>query len=198
MGLKRAIHPATKAALQGVFYPVVMLHLDWPGGHVYTHSGAGTITWDGHNWLGVGKFGSIEVPGEAPGLAASQATLSLVGAPDALLDLLDAPIRNRPGQIYVALTTQPGGNVLIGDPISLFTGYMDAMRYRLMSDEGDDGRVVVDHVVQVDLGSGPGARSSAAVLHSYEDQIEKFPGDTAGRFLINIEAEVENQRWPAS
>lgn len=197
MGLTRTIHADTKAALQRVFYPIVMVHLDWPGGHVYAHSGAGTISWGGKSWLGVGKFGGIEVPGEAPGLAASQASLTLIGDPAALFDLLTDPIRNRPGEIYEALTTVPGGNVLIGQPISLFTGYMDAMRYRLMSEE-EDGRVVVDHVVQIDIGSGPGARSSAAVLHSYEDQIDKFPGDTAGRFLINIEAEVENQRWPAN
>lgn len=196
MGLTRTIHADTKAALQRVFYPIVMVHLDWPGGHVYAHSGAGTITWDGQSWLGVGKFGNIEVPGEAPGLAASQATLSLIGAPDALFDLLDAPIRNRPGEIYIALTTRPGGNILIGSPISLFSGYMDAMRYRLMSGEGDDGRTVLDHVVQIDLGSGPGARSASAVLHSYEDQIAKYPGDTAGRFLINIEAETETMTWP--
>lgn len=197
MGLMRPIHADTKAALQRVFYPIVMVHLDWPGGHVYAHSGAGTITWGGESWLGVGKFGGIEVPGETPGLAASQASLTLIGDPSVLFDLLAAPIRNRPGEVYEALTTVPGGNVLIGDPISLFSGYMDAMRYRLMS-EDDGGRVVVDHVVQIDVGSGPGARSSAAVLHSYEDQIDKFPGDTAGRFLINIEAEVENQQWPAN
>lgn len=194
MGLKRTIHSATKAALQGVFYPVVMVHLDWPGGHVYAHSGAGTITWGGQSWLGVGKFGGLEVPGESPGLAAPQASLTLIGDPSTLFDLLAEPIRNRPGEVYEALTTVPGGNILIGDPITLFSGHMDAMRYRLMAQE-EGGLIVVDHVVQIDLGSGPGARSSAAVLHSYEDQIEKFPGDTAGRHLINIEAQAENLDW---
>lgn len=191
MVLKRLIHPATLAALGGVFHPVIMVHLDWPEDQVYAHSGAGPISWDGHAWQGVGEFGEIEIPGEAPGLAASSATLSLIGAPDDLFALLSAPIRNRPGEVYVALTTEPGGNVLIGEPVPLFMGHMDAMRYRVRAEDG-----AITHVVQIDLGSGPGARSKSAVLHSPEDQAEKFPGDTAGRLLVNIEAEAETLYWP--
>lgn len=191
MGLKRPVHPDTLAALHGVFHPVVMVYLDWPGGAVRAHSGVGTITWGGHSWFGVGKFGEVEIPGEAPGLAASNVSLSLLGVPPAIWDTLSTPIRNRPGALWAALATKPGGNVLVGSPISLFNGHMDAMRYRLRREDGG-----VSHVVQVDLGSGPGARSAAAVLHSYEDQIAKFPGDTAGRHLINIEAHVENEPWP--
>lgn len=191
MGLKRAVHEDTLAALNGIFHPVLMVYLDWPGGAVRAHSGAGTITWDGHNWLGVGQFGEVEIPGEAPGLAASNVSLSLLGVPPDIWDTLEAPIRNRPGRLWVALTTQPGGNVLVGEPIDLFIGHMDAMRYRLRREDGG-----VSHAVQIDLGSGPGARSSSAVLHSLEDQADKFPGDTAGRHLINVEAHAENEPWP--
>ena len=192
MGLKRLIHPDTLAAMRRPFYPVLMVHLDWPDGPVYAHSGVGPITWGGHTWRGVGKFGEIEIPGEAPGLAANSATLSLIGAPDDLFDLLADPILNRPGEIYTALTTVPGGNILVGEPIPLFVGSMDAMRYRLRK---EDNALV--NVIQVDLGSGPGARSKSAVLHSYEAQMDEYPGDTAGRHLINIEAETETMTWPA-
>ena len=34
MGLTRLIDPATLAALNGVFHPVAMIFLDWPGGAV--------------------------------------------------------------------------------------------------------------------------------------------------------------------
>lgn len=193
MGLTRDIHPDTLAALQGVFYPVLMIYLDWPDGAVRAHSGVGTIEWDGDAWLGVGEFGGIEIPAEAPGLAATQASLTLVGAPDDLFALLSAPIRNRHGEVLFAVTTEPGGNVLIGEPVSLFAGYMDAMRYRSRADDE-----ITTSMVQVDLGSGPGARSMASVVHSYEDQIAQYPGDTAGRHLINVEAEAENLSWPAS
>lgn len=191
MGLKRPVHADTRAALDGIFHPVVMVHLDWPGGAVRAHSGAGTIAWGGQSWLGVGKFGAVDIPDEAAGLAASAVSLSLLGVPPEIWDTLAAPIRNRPGELWEALTTRPGGNILIGDPIGLFIGHMDAMRYRLRREDGG-----VTHAVQIDLGSGPGARSAAAVLHSYEDQIAQFPGDTAGRHLINIEAETENLTWP--
>lgn len=192
MGLTRDIHPDTLAALGGVFHPILMVYLDWPGGAMRAHSGVGPITWGGNIYAGVGAFGGVEIPGESMGLAASRLSLSLLGVPPDIWDKLEAPIRNRPGKIWEGLTTKPGGNVVIGEPIELFVGVMDAMRYRLRKDGGD-----LIHAVQLDLRSGPPARAKANLFHSYESQIAEFPGDTAGRLFINAEAEAENITWPA-
>ncbi len=192
MGLIRLMHPAFLAALDGVMYPVILVYLDWPGETVRAHTNGGDITWGGATWRGVGKFGEIDVPSETPGLGADSAVLSLVGAPDDLFDLLEDPILNRPGEIYVGSTTEPWGNVLIGEPTPVFIGHMDSQRYRLRVEEKKSVQVI-----QVDIGSGPGARSKAAVLHSYEDQMAQYPGDTAGRHVINVEAETETLTFPA-
>ncbi|PRO74942.1 hypothetical protein C6Y40_03875 [Alteromonas alba] len=34
--------------------------INWPTGHVYTHSRAGEKYWDSRKWIGVGQFASIE------------------------------------------------------------------------------------------------------------------------------------------
>jgi predicted transcriptional regulator len=75
----------------------------------------------------------------------------------------------------------------------MFQGYMDALRFTI-SGSGD----VIEHALQLDLGSGVSMRQMAAILHSNEDQSLRHPGDTAGRHLINIEARVGTLRWPAS
>ena len=125
----RVIHPDTLAAIAaGNFCPVVMVYLDWPDGPVRVHSNIGTITWQGEEWLGLGKFGGITSPEEGMGLAQNAASLQLIGAPDEMDDYLDSPIRGRRGEIWFGVVTERAGNVLIGEPFSIFTGYMDAMR----------------------------------------------------------------------
>lgn len=192
MGLMREIPAPMLAAIKRrVFFPVSLVYLDWPGGVVRAHSGRGDLVTLGGTWRGVGKFGAIDVPAESAGLVAVRATLTLMGVPSGVFDMLGAPIRNRPGQVYFGVTTEPGGNVLVSDPISMFAGRMDAMRYTLQPDGGD-----LVHAVQIELGSGPSARARASVYHSAEDQKRKFPSDTAGRLLKNIAKYVETMTWP--
>lgn len=192
MGLIREVPAAMMAALRSrVFFPAAMVYLDWPGGAVRAHSGVGDMTALGATWRGVGSFGGIDVPAEGAGLIAVRSTLTLTGVPPGIFDQLYDPIRNRPGRILLGVTSKPGGSVLLSDPVSLFEGQMDALRYTMRR----DGEKLV-HAVQLELGSGPRARAKASIVHSYEDQIRKFPGDTAGRHLMGAEASVETMTWP--
>lgn len=194
MGLMRSIPPEMLAAIKSrVFFPVSLVYLDWPGGAVRAHSGRGDLTTLGGTWRGMGRFGAIDVPSESQGLVAVRSTLTLMGVPPEIFDRLDDPIRNRDGQIYFGCSTEPGGNVLVSEPIVMFSGYMDAMRYTIQPENGD-----LAHAIQVELGSGPSARARASVYHSSEDQKRKFPSDTAGRLLKNIKKVVETMTWPAS
>ena len=68
---------------------------------------------------------------------------------------------------------------------------MDALRYAVTRQDEK-----LEHGLRLDLGVGPSARSAATVLHSAEDQSVKFPGDTAGRHLIEIEKRVQVMTWP--
>lgn len=190
--LKRDIDPATINALsQPVFYPIVLVYLDWPEGPVYAHSNIGPLSWAGETWLGVGHFGALQMPEEEFGMASQPAEIRLIGAPDEIDQYLDSPIRDRAGIIYYGVVTERCGNVLIGEPFSIYHGYMDAMREIV---ELDDGRMRRD--VAISLANGPSQRSFVEIYHTYEDQIRRFPSDTAGRLTINAEAERDKLTWP--
>jgi hypothetical protein len=190
--LTRDIDPATLAALaEPIIYPIVMVYLDWPGGAIRVHSGVGTIQWDGEDWLGVGPFGAVQMPGEESGLISQPAQLRLIGVPDELDAYLDDPIRDEEGEILFALTTERTGNVLIGEPFSIFIGYMDAMRDVV---EADDGVLRRDLIIS--LAGGPSQRAFTDLFHTDEDQKTRFPSDTAGRLVQNAEAEGKKLTWP--
>jgi hypothetical protein len=190
--LVRTVDPALLSTLaQPVFFPIILVYIDWPGSPVYVHSNIGTVSFDGETWQGVGAFGDVDMPEEALGLASQAATLRLIGLPQELDDYLDDPVRNRDASIWFGTVTERSGNQLTGDPVEIFSGYVDAMRDVFTSNDGEATRGVILSVAQ-----GPSQRQRAEVYHTYEDQIAAFPGDTAGRFSINIEAEVKKIRWP--
>lgn len=193
MSLTRGVHPDALAAIAaGGFHPVCFLSIDWPGDPLWLHSGHGIISWDGRTWLGVGKEASASVPAETMGMAAAPVKLTLSGLPSAIWEALEAPIRNRDAEMWMAVTQERSGQGgIIGAPWSHYAGYMDASRY--VQRAGSAGPL---HMLELDLGSGPGARSAASVFHSYADQIDAFPGDTGGRLFINALAQAETMTWP--
>jgi len=191
MALIRGVSSAMMAELaKPFFYPVIMVELDWPSGIVRAHSNVGTLAFGG-DWLGVGAFGTLELPDESSDFTATRGTVKLIGVPDEIFDHLEEPIRNRPGRVLFGCVTERAGNVLAGDPVEVFSGYMDAIQYKADASGKD-----VLHGVVLELGTGPSARAFASVTHSYEDQSRKYPTDTGGRLLIAVEAEAEKISWP--
>lgn len=196
MDLKRGLSAPQLAALAGPLYPVLFAYVDWPDEPVWAHSATGTISWGGHDWLGVGSFGGVEVPPEASaGVATSEAVLSLMGVPADLDGRTDDLIRGRDVELHLGfLSGRPGeGEVLIGDPIGLFAGTMDGLDIAASL----QGSTVL-HECRVTVATGPGARSMASINHSDEDQRRLHPGDTAGRLIILALAKAQKMTWPQS
>lgn len=192
MALIRIVSPMMQAALDsGHFYPVIMVHLDWPDGAVFAHSGVGSIGYQGNSWLGVGRFGSIQLPEEAEGLTAGSASFRLIGVPPEIFDRLNDPIRNRSARVLFGCVTERAGNVLVGNPVEIFTGYMDSRRY-VAGKEGAE----TTHGIELTAATGPSARASASIFHSNEDQTARYPADTLFRLFINNEAESLRIQWP--
>jgi hypothetical protein len=189
--LTRGVDPDMLAALAGPFYPVTLVYLDWPAAAVRAHSGKGEIELDGETFLGTGAFGAITIPAEGMTFAASGAVIGLIGAPADVYDYEDVAIRNRAAKIWAGVTTTPGGNVLIGEPCLVFAGVMDGLTFT---------ETLANYQLQigvaVSLATGPGARENASVTHSYEDQIIKHPGDTAGKSLIDLVNRMKAMTWP--
>ena len=197
MELRRGVPPAMLAAMAGTTYPVLFVHLDWPGAPVFVHSAKGVLTWGGHDWKGVGAFGSISIPDEGGGsMATAEASVTLQASPEDLDAYMDDTIRNREAAFYWgSLTARPGtaGAQLISDPVAVFHGAMDAAG---LTFEPDGDNVISS--ITVGLATGPGARSSASVYHSDQDQARRHSGDTAGRLTALASLRREAITWPES
>ena len=194
MDLKRGLSPAQLSAMAGPVYPILFAHADWPDDPVYAHTGKGTITWGGQDWVGVGQLGGVEVPAEASGtVATAEAILSLAGVPADLDGRADDVIRGRDVDLYLGfLTRRPDDSPeLVGTPVDLFAGTMDGLD---LAAAADGGRVL--HSARVTVATGPGARSMASISHSDEDQRRLYPDDTAGRVVILAWALAQRMTWP--
>lgn len=190
--MTRNINAATLAALSaGSHCPIVFVYLDWPEGAVRLHSNVGNVSFGGNTWLGVGRFGSISVPAEGGGLSQTVAELKVIGAPEELDDYLESPIRGRIGGVWYGCVTERSGNVLIGQPFRVFTGFMDAMLNTIEADNGD-----VVRAITISVADGPSQRLSASLFHTDEDQRRIHPTDTAGRLTLFAEKRNRDLTWP--
>lgn len=182
MDLIRIIHPDTLAAIQsGRFHPAVLLRADWPGDPVFVHSGIGTMTWDGEDWIGVGHLGGLSLPAETAGLSLSEGYMTL-GGTEAQVEALHAQADaayGRTVQTWFATVTSAAGATLIGEPFELWHGTMG----RLIDQTDFVGESGLVFALRVELLSGVRRRANGLPLHGYEDQSTAYPGDTAGRWL---------------
>ncbi|MDF3606132.1 hypothetical protein PE067_08325 [Paracoccus sp. DMF-8] len=194
MDLTRGTPPALLTALSGpFFYPVVLVDVDWPGARLRAHSNAGTITFGGQAFVGVGKFGSVDLPGEAFAGIPEEFTMSIACDLPELATYADTVIRGRRGTVYLGATASRGGTDLIG-AADVISGTCDGMVLR--SEVADGDQVVTIYTLTVAFSTGPSYRSMAAIAHSHEDQQRQYPADTAGRHLILAQAEAQKTQWP--
>lgn len=195
MDLTRGTPSALLASISGpYFHPIVLAFIDWPGEPLRAHSGRGDIVFAGQTWIGVGRFGGIEVPDEAMSGVASEFRMSLVTDFPDIEPYTDTVIRGRVGQLFLGATQTPGGNDLIG-AVEIVTGTADGMGMKFDVIE-QDGQTIDAYRIEVTMTTGPSMRSAASVVHSNEDQRRAYPNDTAGRHLILAEANAQKTLWP--
>lgn len=195
MDLIRETPAALLTALAGpFFYPVVLVDLDWPGARLRAHSNAGAISFGGRTFLGVGKFGTIDAPGEGLSGVPEEFHLSVTCDLEELAAYADTVIRRRVGTVYLGATASRGGTDLIG-AVDVITGTCDGMVLRTEA-AGDDGQPITLYTLTVTLSTGPSYRSMAAIAHSHEDQRRSYPTDTAGRHLMVAQSDAQKTLWP--
>ena len=179
--VSRALSAEMLAALQRhLIKPVTFVELDWPTDYIRAHSRRGTLTWGSNDWTGVGPFGAVQFPTTTRSVIQQTASLILTVPPDAPEVEVEQPVRNKLAKIHWGLL-DIDTDELIPTPVEEFVGRVDAQKLQMTSAEGG-----VQTVIQIDLVSGVPARRTASVTHSFEDQITRFPGDTAGRHLWDI------------
>ncbi len=195
MDLTRGTPGPLLSAMSGAyFYPVVLVDIDWPGARLRAHSNAGSISFGGNSFVGVGKFGSVDVPSEDFGGLSGKFSLAITCDLDDLAAYADTAIRGRSGTVYLGATATAGGTDLIG-AVDIMTGVCDGTVLRAEV-TGEGGEVTTLYTLRVTLTTGPSYRAMAAVSHSHSDQTRIYPSDTAGRHLVLAQTDAEKTLWP--
>lgn len=182
MDLIRDINATTLADIQsGSFHPVVLILLDWPGDAVRVHSGEGTLTWGGHDWLGVGRYSGMAFPAEMLGPAMTEGRLTLGGDPARIEEIVAdaADAAGREVRAWLGTVTTRSGATLVGEPFDLWQGVIGQVGD---TEEWSEDQALA--VVEVEITSGVSQRSRGSVHHTYEDQRRVDPTDTAGRWVV--------------
>src|ERR1041384_6659198 len=78
--MPRSMSPEVLAAITSqMMRPALFVEANFTSGPAYLWSGVGTISWHGHDWLGVGPLGSISTVEEGSNVQARGIGLSLSG-----------------------------------------------------------------------------------------------------------------------
>lgn len=116
---------ATEAAAP-VARPILLAFFDFGGGAVRAWSGVGTLSWNGHDWTGLGTFGEVSAVEETTEVRATGAAFRLSGVPpDLLLKVINTPIQGRAAKLWLGFMTEDWN--LLEDPVLIFDGRMDTI-----------------------------------------------------------------------
>src|SRR5690242_15172205 len=104
--------------------PALFVEVHFVSEVTYVWSGLGTISWNGHDWLGVGSLGEVSVIEEGTTIEAKGITLKLSGIDPTLLSGVLTDFRvGLPALVYLGMFDEGGS--LITDPIISWAGRTD-------------------------------------------------------------------------
>jgi hypothetical protein len=173
--MSRSLDALNEAAVeQTVVAPVLFADLDFPSGHVRVHSGIGTITWGGYDWLGVGTFGDVNGLEESAELERKTVTYTLRGVPNDLISVvLGEDYQGRTDKVYIAFfdtTTYQ----MVATPHLLHTGKMDVSTIR----ESNTCTISISSESRIAAWKRPTVRRLTDA-----EQKRRFPGDRGLEFV---------------
>lgn len=193
MDLVRGLSPEQKQAIRSsCFFPNLMVFVDWPSAPLRFNMRDIDMIYQGETYAGFGPAAEISLPSEAPGIAASTAMISIAGVDHDLESRMTQRVRGSSVTIHMALMSASTGGYRIGAPIPLFRGVIGSLRMKTASLDQNTRM----SRVEVDLSTGPSARTESSIFHTNEDQSRKYPNDTAGRLVILAYAKAQKLRWP--
>lgn len=117
--------PEFIAAIEsGYVRPAIFVEIHFATGPVYVWTGAGSVSWGGVTWIGVGQFGNISPVEEGATVQARGITLTLSGVDPTLLnDVLNEYEQNLPVIVYFGVRDNTGA--LVPNPITSWAGRTD-------------------------------------------------------------------------
>lgn len=148
-----------------------LAEIETAGGTVRLWSGVGTLSWDGFDWLGLGRLGRISGMGETGEVRTVETRYELAGINDndSLSDFLDTPVRGYLARAWLALMDEDGA--VIADPIQIDETVLDTATVSVQ-DDLSSVLILTGNSAIFDF------RRAKALGITNEQQQQDFPGDT--------------------
>jgi hypothetical protein len=158
---------------------VYFVELDFRDSTQYLCTANVSITWGGHEWIGLGSMGAISPIEESEGVESKSLTFTLNVAQNSVLALAVGDVEQYRGRNakmhFVPLdeSFQP-----VGIPVVCWRGIMDTMA---VSVDGEDGGITLKcETSAYGLKRQPGLRLNAA------QQKSRYPSDTGLDYLTDL------------
>jgi len=170
----RDLQTAVSDALESSNVPyLVLVELDFAEGFVRLTNAGYAFTWNGFEWTGAGKLGTISAIEEGQDLQMYGCTLTLSGiAADYVAKCFGVGYSGRSATIYMAALDS--NYAILDDPVIIFQGRMDTMPLSL--GESSTIQVTVESRL-VDW------ERSRVRRYNNEDQQAEFAGDKGFEFV---------------
>lgn len=125
--MTRDLSAAALTEIAGNHVRVLMFcSLDFDSGTLYVHNGLGTYTWGGHDWLGLGDFGGVDLIEEGEQATPYAVRLRLSGLDSTMAtEALTGDYHLREVVLYVGFLSD--ANALVDDPDLIWSGQMDTI-----------------------------------------------------------------------
>jgi hypothetical protein len=160
--------------------PAFFVSMAFANETVYAWTGVGSLSWDGHTWLGVGILGEVSAIVEGSDVSAQGITLSLSGISSELLsDSMSELMAGKLAQVYLGFLDTDGA--LIADPIPAFIGLIDQPTIDLSTD-----KVTISITVENRLSDLNRARGGR---YTDQDQRARYPNDSSLKYVHFLQDE---------
>jgi len=109
---------------QKILRPALFVQAAFASTTLYLWTGRGSVSWNGHTWLGVGTLGSVSTIEEGSDVQARGIVLTMTGIDATLLtDVMTEMQQGLPVTVYLGLFDATPS--LIANPVISFQGRMD-------------------------------------------------------------------------
>lgn len=151
--------------------------LTFSGGTVYVWSGAGSVTWNGHTWSGIGGFLGLPDIGDNSSIEARGVSISLSGFdPTLLADVMSEFQLGLPMAVYIGFYVSGS---LYATPLSAWYGNTDQPTVRI---ENDVATITINGENEIVDISTPADRR-----YTQQDQQMDWPQDTGMNFVLSLQ-----------
>ena len=155
---------------------LLFVEMDFSTGFLRVNNSGVTFPWNGYDWLGVGRLGSIDPIKEGAGLEANGLAFRISGVPTANIALaLGTYYQGRSCKVWAAPLTAE--HAVIADPVLVFWGRLDTMDIEL----GETATITVNAESRLADWDRPRVRR-----YNQEDQQIDYPDDLGFEFVPGL------------